>query len=279
MEYEQIIVERRGEVGLLTLHRPERLNAWTPRMSAELTAAITAWNDDPGVAAIVVTGAGRGFCAGADIGGQFAANLDEPAPAEPREPGGAPARERPAEEPPAADWVRLCRASKPLVAAINGPAIGVGLTMILPFDRLVAGRSAKLSARFVRMGLVPELASSHFLVARCGWGAASWLALTGTTVDGETAAAMGLVDRAVDDDAVLAEALADAEQLAASPGPQVRMIKDLLTRNAVETDLRVVQQRELEALQHAYRTPEHHEAVRAFMERRAPQFRPARAER
>lgn len=278
MEYEQIIVERRGEVGLLTLHRPERLNAWTPRMSAELTAAITAWNDDPGVAAIVVTGAGRGFCAGADIGGQFAANLDEPAPAEPREPGGAPARERPAEEPPAADWVRLCRASKPLVAAINGPAIGVGLTMILPFDRLVAGRSAKLSARFVRMGLVPELASSHFLVARCGWGAASWLALTGTTVDGETAAAMGLVDRAVDDDAVLAEALADAEQLAASPGPQVRMIKDLLTRNAVETDLRVVQQRELEALQHAYRTPEHHEAVRAFMERRAPQFRPAAGE-
>lgn len=273
MDYEQILVDRHGAVAVLTLHRPDRLNAWTPRMSAELSHAITACNDDDDIGAILVTGAGRGFCAGADIGGEFARQLDSrPArPAAPASDAGSAAggTERRSE----ADWVRLCRVSKPLVAAINGPAIGVGLTMILPFDRLVAARSAKLSARFVRMGLVPELASSHFLVARCGWGAASWLALTGTTIDGATAESMRLVDRAVDDDAVLTEALADATALAESPGPQVRMIKELLTQNAVEADLAAVQRRELAALEVAYRTPEHREAVTAFVERRAPQFR------
>lgn len=261
MDHEQIIVQRLDMVGLITLHRPDRLNAWTPRMSAEMTDAIRTFNDDPSIGAIVVTGEGRGFCAGADIGGTFGGHLDEQStdtvPTERSE----------------ADWVTFCRASKPLVAAINGPAIGVGLTMVLPFDRLVAARSAKISARFVRMGLVPELASSHFLVARCGWGAASWLALTGTTITGEEAAAMRLVDRAVDDDAVLVEALADATALAESPPPQVRMIKELLTANAVESDLGAVQRRELTALNAAYRTPEHREAVSAFLERRQPDFR------
>jgi enoyl-CoA hydratase/carnithine racemase len=140
-------------------------------MSAELVDAITKANDDDSVGAVVVTGAGRGFCAGADIGGQFAARLDD-----------QPANDTPPAEAPRVDWVQFCRDSKPLVAAINGPCIGVGLTMVLPFDQLVAADSAKLSARFVKMGLVPELASSHFLVARCGWGAASWLALSGTTI-------------------------------------------------------------------------------------------------
>lgn len=267
MEYEQILVERRDGIGLLTLNRPDRLNAWTPRMSAEMTDAIAEFNDDSSVGAVVVTGSGRGFCAGADIGGQFAAQLDSDASSKPSSQQPAPSRRA------EADWVKFCRASKPLIAAINGPAIGVGLTMVLPFDRLVAGRSAKISARFVRMGLVPELASSHFLVARCGWGAASWLALTGTTIDGATAAEMRLVDRAVDDDAVLEEALADATQLADSPPPQVRMIKELLTANAVEADLGLVQQRELAALKQAYATPEHREAVSAFLERRQPDFR------
>ena len=262
MNYEQIIVEQRNEITLLTLNRPERLNAWTPKMSMELTDAINRANADSAVGAIVMTGAGRGFCAGADIGDAFAANLDHR--------DDRPAR---SEAPPARDWVALCRASKPLVAAINGPSIGVGLTMVLPFDQLIAAEGAKLSARFVKMGLVPELASSHFLVARCGWGAASWLALTGTTILAEEAARLRLVDRVVPVDRVVDEALAVATELAASPGPQVRMIKDLLTRNANEVDLAVVQRREMEALEAAYRTPEHREAVTAFLEKRPPKFR------
>lgn len=261
--YEQILEERRDDVVVLTLNRPERLNAWTPRMSVELAQAITAANDDASVGAIVVTGAGRGFCAGADVGGQFAANLDD----------GGGGREPAAEEAPAGGWVRLCRESKPLVAAINGAAIGVGLTMVLPFDQLVAAEGAKLSARFVKMGLVPELASSHFLVARCGWGAASWLALSGATVLAEEAARLGLVDRVVPAERVLDEAVAVAAELGANPGPQVRMIKELLTANASEADLGAVQRRELAALEVAYRTPEHREAVAAFLEKRPPKFR------
>ena len=266
--YEQLLEERRDDVVVLTLNRPERLNAWTPRMSAELSSAITAANDDDRVGAIVVTGAGRGFCAGADIGGQFAANLDGGRGDE-REPAGS----RPEEEAPVGGWVRLCRASKPLVAAINGAAVGVGLTMVLPFDQLVAAEGAKLSARFVKMGLVPELASSHFLVARCGWGAASWLALSGTTVLAEEAARLGLVDRVVPAERVLDEAVAVAAEFAANPGPQVRMIKELLTENACEADLDAVQRREMAALEKAYRTPEHREAVTAFLEKRPPRFR------
>src|SRR3954470_24350542 len=188
MDYEQILAERRDDVVLLTLNRPDRLNAWTPRMSVELVDAITDANEDGGVGAIVVTGAGRGFCAGADIGGQFAANLDSAE--RPADSGGSEARG-------AGDWVRLCRSSKPLVAAINGPAIGIGLTLVLPFDYLIAAEGAKISARFVKMGLVPELASSHFLVSRCGFGNASYLTLSGATVVAEEAVKLGLVDRVV----------------------------------------------------------------------------------
>ena len=122
------------------------------------------------------------------------------------------------------------------------------------------------------MGLVPELASSHFLVARCGWGAASWLALSGTTIQGEEAERLGLVDRVVDDDQVVEEAVADAATLAANPAPQLRMIKELLTANATDGDFARVQRRELEALEVAYTTPEHREAVQAFMEKRSPDF-------
>ena len=123
------------------------------------------------------------------------------------------------------------------------------------------------------MGLVPELASSHFLVARCGFGAASWLALSGTTVLGDEAARLRLVTGPCPPEQVLDEAMAVAAELAGNPPTQLRMIKELLTENAMETDLDAVQRREGEALSVAYKTPEHHEAVRAFLEKRPPVFR------
>ena len=164
---------------------------------------------------------------------------------QPRRPPGGPGRQtadrgishRPQREARGADWITLCRQSKPLVAAINGPCIGVGLTMVLPFDQLLAAEGARLSLRFVKMGLVPELASSHFIVTRCGWGAASWLALSGTTVFADEAYRLRLVDRVVPPDTLLDEAVAVARELGSNPGPQVRMIKELLTLNATEGDL------------------------------------------
>src|SRR4029079_19006579 len=94
---------------------------------------------------------------------------------------GGPGRSRSEHRP--TDWVQFCRQAKPMVAAVHGHAIGIGVTMILPMDQLVAAESAKLSCRFVKMGITPELASSHFLVQRCGWGPYSDLALSGRIVD------------------------------------------------------------------------------------------------
>jgi enoyl-CoA hydratase/carnithine racemase len=263
-EYQQILVEQVDAVLRITLNRPEKLNAYTPVMMSELIAAVTAANEDASIGAIVVTGAGRGFCAGADIEAVFSKNLD--ADSSPQ-----PAAAAPATRP--TDWVQLVRDSKPMIAAINGASIGVGLTLVLPFDQILAARGAKLSARFVKMGLVPELASSHFLTARCGFGAASWLALSGATVLAEEAKELGLVDHVTEPEELVDRAMAMAEELAGNPPTQLRQIKALLSANAGETDLAAVQRRELEALNAAYKTPEHHEAVAAFMERRPPKFR------
>ncbi|MGB5756741.1 MAG: enoyl-CoA hydratase-related protein [Acidimicrobiales bacterium] len=269
MDYTQIEVEDRGLIRLITLNRPERLNAWTRRMSHEMVDAIDVGNADDAIGAFVFTGAGRGFCAGADIGDEFASgssagDLDNRnAPAEPEASQARPAR----------DWVGLVRESKPMVAAINGPAVGVGLTMVLPMDYLVAGRSARLSARFVRMGVVPELASSHFLVQRCGWGAASDLALSGRIASADEALSIGLVDKVADDDELIDVAMEHAGSYAGNAPGAVRMIKQLLTDNGSDSDLAAVQQRELALLRQAMKSPEHHEAIAAFMEKREPRFR------
>ncbi|HEX2849061.1 MAG TPA: enoyl-CoA hydratase-related protein [Acidimicrobiales bacterium] len=259
MAYEQILREQRDDILLLTLNRPDKLNAWTPTMSRELTEAILAADVDPTVGAVVMTGAGRAFCAGADISAVFDARLsgDEAA--------ARPDRSR--------DWVELIRSTKPIVAAVNGAAVGVGLTMILPFDRIVAARSAKLSTRFVKLGLVPELASSALLPRRCGLGVASDLMLSGRIVLGDEAAALGLADEVVADDEVVDTAVARARSYAENPTPQLRWIKQLLSENASETDLKLVQQRELAMLEKAYASAEHKEAVAAFLEKRPPVFR------
>jgi 2-(1,2-epoxy-1,2-dihydrophenyl)acetyl-CoA isomerase len=259
VEYEQIIREQRDDVVVLTLNRPERLNAWTPQMSAELTDAIEAADADPAVGAVVVTGTGRAFCAGADIGAIFNTQLE----------GAEPATTAPRRH----DWVDVVRRTKPLVAAVNGVAVGVGLTMILPFDRIVTCEGARFSLRFVKMGLVPELASSYFVPQRVGFGVASDLMLSGRMVDAAEAVAIGLADELVAPESLLDAAVARARTYGENPAPQLRWIKQLLTANAAESDVAVVQSREGELLQQAYASPEHKEAVTAFLEKRDPQFR------
>jgi enoyl-CoA hydratase/carnithine racemase len=137
--------------------------------------------------------------------------------------------------------------------------------MVLPFDRLVAAEGAKLSVRFVKLGLVPELASSTFLPLRCGWGAATDLMLSGRTVLADEALALGLVDEVVAPDEVLDVAIARARSYGENSTSAVRSIKRLLTINANETDTTAAQKRELAALVEAYASPEHHEAVAAFL--------------
>jgi enoyl-CoA hydratase/carnithine racemase len=258
MAFETILQEQRDDVVVLTLNRPDRLNAWTPLMSAELCEAIEAADAERSVGAVVVTGAGRAFCAGADIAAVFDAQLQG---------------DSDAAIPQGRDWIGLIRSTKPIVAAVNGPVIGMGLTMILPFDRIVVARGAKLSVRFVKMGLVPELASSLFLPMRCGWGVASDLMLSGRTIEADEALALRIVDEVVEPESVLDVAIERARSYGENPTPQLRWIKQLLTANANETDPHAAQRRELESLAQAYATAEHKEAVAAFLEKRPPVFR------
>jgi enoyl-CoA hydratase/carnithine racemase len=266
MTYSLITVERRDAVALITLNRPEKLNAWMPAMAVEQARAIEEANADPRVGAIVMTGAGRGFCAGADMEATFKSRLDGVDPGEDTQSGsgGMPA---------SLDWVGLLRCSKPLVAAVNGAAVGIGMTMILPFDVILASEKAKFGMLFIKVGLVPELASTHFLVQRIGFGRASEMCLGGKLYTGTEAHAWGLADHLCGPDDLLPRAIALATEIAANPDPQLRMIKELLSRNGSDTDLGAVQRLESEMLRRCWVSAEHREAVSAFLEKRAPKFR------
>ena len=263
MSYEQILYEQQDDVALVTLNRPEKLNAWTPHMGGELADAFERANADHSIGAIVVTGAGRGFCAGADMQDTFQKRIDSQA---------AGTRMRRG-MPEGVDWVGLVRRSKPLIAAVNGAAVGVGMTQIITFDVILASDRAKFGMFFIKVGLVPELASSHFLVQRIGFGRASEMCLTGRLYGADEAFTIGLVERVVPHDALLEQALELGRRIAANPSPQLLLIKELLTQNAVETDLHLVQQRESELLDACRAMPEHREAVQAFLEKRPPKFR------
>jgi enoyl-CoA hydratase/carnithine racemase len=257
MSYKTIEYATSGRVALITLNRPDRLNAWMPSMASEQAEAIATANADPEIGAIVMTGAGRGFCAGADMELTFKSRLDG------ADPGGN--SEHSGGMPPDVDWVKLIRESKPMIAAVNGAAVGIGVTMILPFDVIVASDRARFGLLFVKVGLVPELASTHFLVQRVGFGRASELCLTGGIYGAEEAHRMGLADRLVAHDELIPSAMELAEQIAANPAPQVRMTKRLLTVNGAETDLATVQEREHERIRECWKSPEHREAVEAFL--------------
>jgi len=257
--YETITYERRDAVALITLNRPERLNAWTPRMASEQASAIRAANADDDVGAIVMTGAGRGFCAGADMRDTFGKRLDGVDPGEDTEDSGGMPRE--------VDWVAMARESKPLIAAVNGAAVGIGTTMILPFDVILASEQAKFGMLFIKVGLVPELASTRLLAQRVGIGRASEMCLTGRLYPAAEAREIGLVDHLVRPEELIDAAFELAGEIAANPGPQLRMIKRLLTENPLETDLRLVQEREHELIRECWRSPEHERAVAAFLSR------------
>jgi len=250
-------------VFVITLNRPEKMNAWNYQLHTELSGAIETANADGDVDAIVITATGKGFCAGADMSAVFGLSEEQ------KQQARAKARVE--------DWVALLRRSKPVVAAVNGAAIGVGVSLVLPTDQIVAAPQAKFSLRFVKMGVVPEFAASHFVERRIGFGAASRLLLTGEDLSAEEAQALGLIDRVVSADHLVDEAKALARRMGTNPHMALRICKQLLTANAPEADLALVQQRELEALSRCYASAEHKEAVAAFVAKRAPDFNAARA--
>lgn len=262
-----ILTEQRGDVLLVTLDRPEKLNAWNTRMGRELTTAIADANASAEIGAVVVTGAGRAFCAGADIGDTFA---DREATAAGSAPGTSGTDV-------AYEWVDLCLRSKPLIAAVNGICIGVGVTQILCFDAILASDRARFGIGFIKVGLVPELAATRFLTHRMGPGRARLFALSGDLWTADEALASGLVDRVAVHDDLVDDAVALAGRIAANPAPQLQWTKQLLIENALEPDLRTVQEREMAVIARCFQSPEHAEAVRAFLEKRPPEFPPRAA--
>ncbi len=260
MPYKLIEVEEAGRVGIIRMNRPEKLNAWSREMAAEQRSAIEAFNANREIGSIVMTGNGRAFCAGADISGW----ADEFAQEE--------GRHEPEAEEFEENWLDFCTRSKPLIAAVNGFCIGVGATQILPFDIRLASERAQFSFRFVKMGLLPELASTAMLPRIIGLGNALEICMTARMVDAETALRMGLVSRVVADDTLMDAALELANEVALNPSAQLVEMKGLFQRHAVEQDLAQVLEVEGRALAAAAESPEHAEAVAAFIAKREPDF-------
>jgi enoyl-CoA hydratase/carnithine racemase len=202
---EVVLKDVQDGVAVLTLNRPDRLNAWTQELERDYFAALGECADSPEVRVIVVTGAGRGFCAGADM--QELQTLGEDGVSEDQRNGARTAQSYPLTVP------------KPIIAAINGPCAGIGLVQALMCDIRFAAEDAKLTTAFARRGLVAEHGISWVLPRLVGPARALDLLLSGRVVLGREAAAMGLVNAAMAREAVLEQTLAYARDLAVNCSP------------------------------------------------------------
>ncbi len=256
-----VLVARDGGVLRLTLNRPDRLNSFTDEMHGALRAALESARDDDSVRAIVLTGAGRGFCAGQDLGD--------------RDP-------RKGDAPPDLGWtlstfynplVRLIRSiEKPIICAVNGVAAGAGANIALACDIVFAARSAKFIQSFSKVGLIPDGGGSWSLPRLIGEARAKALALTAMPLPAETAEEWGLIWRAVDDALLLDEAMAMATQLAQGPTLGLGLTKRAIQAAAGQTlDQHLDLERDLQ--QKAGFSADYAEGVAAFLDKRKPEFK------
>lgn len=248
MNYQTISVEQKDNVGFLCLNRPQVLNALSEEMRAELLHFLHEASADDGLRVLVVTGKGRAFSAGGDLdmfksrfeayrrdgsSGTFA-NIDLPE--------------------------AFSRFPKPMIAAVNGPAVGFGATMPLTCDVRIASTQAQFSFAFVRLGLTPEFGSSYHLPRLIGYGKAAELVFTARTIDAQEALRIGLVNRVVAPEELLPEAEKMAAEIARLPAGAVCAAKQVL-RHGCHSTLEQVLAFEALTFQSAAQTPEHYEAV------------------
>jgi len=249
-------VEDRGRVRLLTLSRPDALNAFDDALYDAVADALAVAGEDPQVAVVVLTGAGRAFSAGQDLG-----ELGEPARhADGRPHGFAP-------------FIEALEAfPKPLVAAVNGIAVGIGLTLLPHCDLVLIADGARLRAPFVRLGVTAEAGSSHLLPATIGWQQAAHLLYTAAWIDAARAVDLGLAWKVCPAAELLDEALAVAEQIASMPIASLVGTKRLLL-DARLAAVRDARDRENRTFAQLVGGPANREAIAAFRERRDPDFR------
>jgi len=262
MTYECLLYEVKDGIATLTLNRPDRLNALGGTLREDLFDAITRSAADPEVRAIVITGAGKGFCAGGDVKamneakeGQRPRSLAEKI---------APGRDR--------TLLAMRDAPQPIIAAVNGAAAGAGMNLALACDLRVASSAARFSQAFVKRGLHPDWGGTYFLPRIVGMAKACELIFTGAIIDAAEALRLGIVSQVVAPEDLLPTVQALARTIAAGPPIAIRLARRALYRNA-EADLRSALEFETFAQNACFETEDAREGIRAFVEKRPPQFR------
>ena len=262
MPFEQIRYDVDRHVLTITLDRPERLNAWTERMGQEIAAAFDRADADDEVRAILVTGEGRAFCAGMDLeGGPETFDAAGFAPGEVRRDSGG------------VQSLRIFASTKPVIAAVNGAAIGVGATMTLPMDVRLASEDARFGFVFTRRGIVPEACSSWFLPRVVGIGRALEWVTTGRIVGADEALQAGLVRSVHPRDELLDAARALAQEIAENAAPvSVALSRRLLWDMLGAEHPMVAHRAESRAMTARGQSSDVHEGVASFLEKRPPTF-------
>ncbi len=261
MSYETVIWEQSDGVGRLTLNRPESLNAWTAQFGIELGQVVEGEAAQDSVRAVMITGAGRGFSSGADLKAGFKAAAD-----------GRPDVRKELHEIYHPVIAGIRRLPKPVVAAVNGPAVGIGCSLALACDLVMAAQSAYFGLAFVNVGLMPDGGSTAFVPPAVGKARAFQMALLGERVSASTALEWGLVNWVVEDDRLIAEAQELAVRLSRGPTRSYASSKEALNRSIYG---QLDAQLDLEAeLQHSLaRTSDFLEGAAAFVQKRDAQFR------
>lgn len=267
MDREQITEQLEEGILTITLNRPDRLNAWTATMARELISAFDRADNDDAVRAVIVTGAGRAFCAGADLerGGE---TFDARARTESREGAGGVPRDHGGQL-----TLRIFDSTKPVIAAINGPAVGVGATMTLPMDIRLAAEEARFGFVFVRRGIVPEAASSWFLPRVVGIGQALEWVMTGRVFSAQEALAGRLV-RSVHPQAELLDAARSlAREIADNAAPvSVALARRMLWRMLGAEHPMAAHRADSRAMFQRGQSADVVEGINSFLEKRSPRF-------
>lgn len=262
MDYKEILLDKADGIATITLNRPDKLNAYTAQMGTELLDAFAALDADDNVRVVVMTGAGRAFCAGADVN-VFAQGVEARKKGERGSLVNFPFLEK--------GPLVLRDMTKPVIASVNGPAVGLGLTMTLACDIRLAADSASLGTIFARVGLSAEFGSTYFLPRLIGMAKACELAFTSRIISAAEAKEIGLVNQVVPAAGLKAATLEIASTIAQAAPIAIRMIKKGLYQG-LGADLATQTRFEVFALEHCMATEDHAEGVRAFFEKRQPRF-------
>jgi len=256
MSYQNILVETRGRVGLLTLNRPKALNALNDQLMDELGTALLAFDGDDGIGAIVITGNEKAFAAGADIGAMKDWSYMDVFKS----------------EYISRNWETLRRIRKPVIAAVGGYALGGGCELAMMCDIIIAADNAKFGQPEIKLGIIPGAGGTQRLPRAVGKAKAMDLVLSARMMDAAEAERAGLVSRVVAADKLLEEALAAATAIAAQSLPAVMMAKEAINR-AYESPLNEGMLFERRLFHSLFATSDQKEGMAAFVEKRPAQFR------